>query len=445
MKARLVALALAGWLAAGAGVARAQPAHLSPDDVPGGAIEPDPPAIDLVTFGVGARIFEKFGHAAICLRYHQPEHPTVCFNYGVTDFSAGSVMIWNFLRTQQQFWVEPTSFDSLYGFYAWEDRDIWLQTLPIAGAQARAIEAKLWSDLQEANRYYYYDHFFDNCTTRLRDMIDQATSGALRAGTEARYPLTFRELGRRGLAGLPPLLVATDLVIGRQADDHPTVWQAMFHPDIFRQQIEARLGVPPRLLYKRRGPAFPTEGSSGRLGLLAVGLAFAVPLLIAQWRRRFQTTALAWVTLELALLGALVWGLAIISSIAGVRYNEAVFVVMPLDVVLPFLGEARRRRYALARVGLLVLTSLLTAVGVFHQPLWLLIVIVFVPMATIALDLPLGLLRRSVATPAASASAPSASASASAPAPDAASASAPDAASASAPDAASAPDTAASA
>ena len=101
--------------------------------MPGGAIEPDPPEIELVTFGVGARIFEKFGHAAICLRYHQPEHPEICFNYGVTNFNAGAVMVWNFLRTQQQFWVEPTSFESLYSFYRWEDRDIWVQTLPIAG------------------------------------------------------------------------------------------------------------------------------------------------------------------------------------------------------------------------------------------------------------------------------------------------------------------------
>jgi hypothetical protein len=206
------------------------------------------------------------------------------------------------------------------------------------------------------------------------------------------------------------LLVATDLVIGRQADDQPTVWQAMFHPEIFRQQIEAKLGVPPRVLYKRRGPAFPAGGSSGRLGLLAVGLAFAVPLLVARWRRRFQTTALVWVTIELALLGALVWGLAIVSSIVGVRYNEAVFVVMPLDLVLPFLGAARRRRYALARVGLLALTSLLIAVGVFHQPLWLLILIVFVPMVTIALDLPHGLrgYGRSASTPDAASAGPDA-------------------------------------
>jgi len=422
MRAGVVAVVLA----VGASVALAQPAHLNPDEVPGGAIEAEPPAIDLVTFGVGARIFEKFGHTALCLRYHAPEHPGVCFNYGVTDFSAGSVMIWNFLRTQQRFWVEPTSFDSLYSFYEWADRDIWLQALPITGAQARALEAKLWSNVEEANRYYYYDHFFDNCTTRLRDMIDHATGGALRAGSEARYPMTFRELGYRGLAGMPPLLVTSDLVIGRQLDEHPTVWQAMFHPEIFRQQISATLGAVPRLLYKRRGPAFPVEGGSGRLGVLAAALAFAVPLVVAQWRRRFQRAALAWVTFALVVLGTLVWGLAIVSSIAGVRYNEAVFVVMPLDLALPFLSAQRRRRYALGRIAVLALVSLLAAIGVFHQPLWMWILAVFLPMVTIALDLPHGLLQLGLAAPAAAAAAAAGPALAAAPVAAAAAAAAAD-------------------
>jgi len=391
MRAGVVAVILAGWCGVAAPVARAQPAHLLPGEVPGGALEPEPPVIELVTFGVGEVIFEKFGHAALCLRYHAPEHPGVCFNYGVTDFASGSGMIWNFLRTQQRFWVEPTSFDSLYSFYEWEDRDIWLQTLPITGPQARALEAKLWSDVEEANRYYYYDHFFDNCTTRLRDMIDVATGGALRARSDAPYPMTFRELGYRGLAGMPALLVASDLVIGRQLDGHPTLWQAMFHPEIFRQQIAARLGAAPIQLYKRRGPAFPVEGGSGRLALFVVALAFAVPLVVAQWRRRFQAAALAWVTVPLVVLGLLVWGLVVVSSIPGVRYNEAVLVVVPLDVVLPFLGAARRRRYALARLGVLALVSLLAAVGVFHQPLWIWIVAVALPMAAIGLDVPHGL------------------------------------------------------
>jgi hypothetical protein len=354
------------------------------------------PSIDVLTFGVGARIFEKFGHAAICLRYANPEHPTVCFNYGVTDFAAGPIMIWNFLRTQQRFWVEPTSLGSMLSFYEAEDRDIWLQTLPIYGERARALEAKLWNDVQEANRYYYYDHFYDNCSTRLRDMIDQATGGALRGDPGARYPLTFRELGRRGLAGMPPLLVASDLVVGRDIDQRPTMWQAMFHPEIFRLELAEKLGAEPRLIYQRQGPAFPVEGSSGRLTLFAIGLGFALPLVIAQWRRRWQRAARVWASVPLVVLGLLVWGIAIVSSIPAVRYNEAVLIALPLDLVLvlPLLGTAGRRRYALGRLAGLALVAVLAAIGVLHQPLWPLILVVALPMATIALDLPHGLVAR---------------------------------------------------
>src|SRR6185436_11419870 len=211
--------AVAAVIVCAAQVAHAQPAQLRTDELYG-AIESEPPTIELVTFGVGERIFEIFGHTAICLRYHEPAHEPVCFNYGVTNFDAGGEMVWGFLRRTHRFWVEPTSFESMFDFYRWEDRDIWVQTLPIVGARARALEAKLWSDIQEANRYYYYDHFVDNCATRVRDLIDDATGGGLRAGSDARYPLSFRELGRRGLARSPLLMAVSDLVAGRELDEH---------------------------------------------------------------------------------------------------------------------------------------------------------------------------------------------------------------------------------
>jgi hypothetical protein len=281
----------------------------------------------------------------------------------------------------------------MFSFYEREDRDIWQQTLQLTGKQARAIEAKLWFDIEEKHRYYNYDHFFDNCATRVRDMIDHATGGALRAGTgtNAPYPLTFREIGRRGLADMPALLVLTDLVIGRQADDDPTVWEAMFAPDVLRQQLQVRLGAEPRLLYKRRGLAFPTDGPSGRFEVMLLALACTLPLVLAQWRRRFVTPAVMVATLWLVLLGLVVWGPAVVSSIAGVRYNEALLVAMPLDAALPLLPRGLRRRYALVRVALVVLASLLAAVGLFHQPLWLVGGAVFLPMIAIALDLPDGL------------------------------------------------------
>jgi hypothetical protein len=384
---------LAAVLAA-AGAARAQPAHLAPGEVPSGALEPEPPVIELLTFGVGARIFEKFGHAAICLRYHQPEHPEICFNYGVTDFNtsgnAGLIMVWNFLRREQKFWVEPTTLTAMVAFYRGEDRDIWRQTLPITGAAARAIEAQLWSDIREENRYYYYDHFHDNCSTRVRDLIDRATGGALAASKAVRHGRTVREIGRRGLAGMPVLLVASDLIAGRELDQHPTVWEAMFHPEILRTEVAVRLRAPPELIYRRRGPPFPIPGKSGRLHFLALVVALAVPLFIARAVRRHEAAALWTVAVALALLGALVWSVAIVSPIPVVRCNEAVFVVLPIDLALPLLSPGWRRRYAQIRLGMLGVVSVLGLIGVFHQPLWVVILAVVLPMATIAFDLPHG-------------------------------------------------------
>lgn len=394
MRAPVPALSALTAVLAAAGAARAQPAHLAPGEVPAGAIEPEPPVIELLTFGIGARIFEKFGHAAICLHYHQPEHPEICFNYGVTNFNtagtAGAVMVWNFLRHQQKFWVEPTTLATMLAFYEGEDRDIWRQTLPITGAAARAVEARLWSDIQEDHRYYDYDHFFDNCATRLRDMIDRATGGALSADSSTHYARTFREIGRRGLSDTPLLLVISDLITGRELDQHPTVWQAMFHPDILRTEVALRLRAPPELIYRRHGPPFPTRGKTGRLHFLAVAVALAGLLFLAEMVRRYRAAALWTVSVALALLGAVVWALVILSPIPAVRCNEAVFVVMPIDLVLPVLSLVWRRRYARIRLGLLAAVSLLGLIGVFHQTLWVVILAVALPMAMVAFDLPHG-------------------------------------------------------
>src|SRR5262249_27019151 len=134
------------------------------------------------------------------------------------------------------------------------------------------------------------------CTTRVRDLIDRATDHALGRGSTSPSPLTFRQIGHRGIAGLPPLISLSDFVLGRQLDDTPTIWQAMFHPDVLRHQVEVALGVAPVRVYQRRRAAFPTDGSTFRLQTLLLAAVFAIPLLVAQWRRRGEKLAQIWAT-----------------------------------------------------------------------------------------------------------------------------------------------------
>lgn len=373
------------------GIAHAQPVQLGMDHAFAGPVEAEPPDIELVTLGVGDRIFEKFGHAALCLRYHDPSFIPVCFNYGVTDFDAGGALVFRFLRNEQRFWVEAESVGSLVGFYTWEDRDIWVQTLTLSDAGKREIEAKLWFDQKEENRYYIYDHFHDNCTTRIRDIIDHASGGKLRAGADEPFPLTFRQLGARGLASAEPLVAIADFVLGRALDVTPTLYQAMFSPDVMRREVTLRFGAEPRLVYKRVGPEFPHEGGTGRWKLFAIAAVFALSLLLAQWRRKLERLALVAATVYLTLWGVIIWALVIGSSLPGIRWNEVAFVLLPFDLLLPFLAPPRRRKYAQLRVLLLLAVSALTAIGVFHQPLWVPILTAIMPLAIIAFDLPHGI------------------------------------------------------
>ena len=357
-----------------------------PSDEPGAP----PPKIDLYTFEVGPVIFEKFGHAALCIRYDDPRRPPMCFNYGVTNFSGGIKLVWGFLRTQQKFWVEPELLANMLAFYRWEDRTIWRQPLPLSEDQAKRLANMLIDGLTEVGRDkgYNYDHFFDNCTTRLRDMLDATYGGELKRKSVGYYPLTFRKIGERGLVEIGRPLAFTDFISGRTMDRYPTMWEAMFLPDVLRTEVEAHLGITPQLVYKRKGPPFPTSGPFGRDLLAVLAFAFALPLFLARWKRRLERPALIWACVPLVLFGTLAWGLSIISTIPGVRWNEALFFLTPTDVAIPFLGARRLRIYARVRLTMVVVASLLCAIGVFKQPLWMPLLTVFLPMAILAFDLP---------------------------------------------------------
>jgi hypothetical protein len=343
-------------------------AHAQPIEIGGSA---DPPVVSVLTFGEGEVLFEKWGHAALCFTY--PHRDPVCFNWGVTNFAATDELVWGFLRGEQVFWLEPETKSLMIGYYEVEDRDVWEQTLPLTPDQARHVEQHVLAQLDGPWRFYIYDHFADNCTTRIRDLVDGALGGKLRDDTP--YPLTFRAMGYRGLAEHPLLRGLADFLIGRALDAHPTVWQAMFHPDVLRGELYAKLGVKPVLLARRTGPPFPETGPSERWPMLAIAMLFALPLLV-----RPRRATLIWATVWLAGWGLIIWTLVAISGIPGIRYNEVALVLVPFDLALPVLGDARRARYASWRIVELLAVSALCAIGVLHQPLWIPIISAIVPL-----------------------------------------------------------------
>ncbi|MEO8549081.1 MAG: DUF4105 domain-containing protein [Kofleriaceae bacterium] len=362
------------------------------------------PKVELVTIGIGALAWERHGHIAICVTENGLRSSIVhdapgdrCFNYGNADFEHPLTMASGFVRGTHSFWVTQDLPWQLWHHYRVTDRTIWAQELPLDAAQKTKLIAKLEDDVVEAHRYYAYDHFNDNCTTRIRDILDDVTDHSLSKMTEPAGDKTYRDYARDGFYGMRVPLIVADTIMGRSTDRVPTYWERMFLPQYLREAVETQWGVHPTVVYERkecighsepscvaRGVPAVKDPGSGRWALALVIVVLTAPVWLSRWLGKFQRTGLAISVVPYWLFGVALTALAIISPLRYFRINELILVWFPLDLAILFLSRECKVKYARARVVMLAVIAVLLLVGVLRQPLWAPMLWPLIPMATVA-------------------------------------------------------------
>jgi len=353
--------------------------------------------------GIGSLMWERHGHIAMCVTQNglrssleHDEPGDRCFNYGMADFSHPIAMAWGFVRGTHSFWVGKDLTWMVHHYRA-ADRTVWVQELPLDAAAKTQVIAKLEDDVLDEHRYYAYDHFNDNCTTRIRDIIDNVTDHALSKMTDMPGDKTFRDYARDGFFGMKIPLLITDIAMGRSTDREPTYWDRMFLPQYLREAVQTKWGIRPYKIYERkecrgnedpscvaRGIPTVANPSSGRWLLAFVIVVLTAPVWLTRLAGRLQRTGLAISILPYWLLGTLLTALAILSPLPYFHLNGANLVWFPIDIAILFLSPARKVTYARARVAMLALIGLAMLIGVLQQPLWAPLLWPLIPMATVA-------------------------------------------------------------
>lgn len=364
MTRRIACTLLAALVVAAAGRARAEA-----------------PTIELVTMGPGDDAFSRFGHAALCVS--RGARAARCFNYGTTDFSTPGPLTWAFLRGRARFWLSTVPRPVMLEAYAADERTVYSQVLPLDERAARELARRVAADLAPEHRTYLYHHFRDNCSTRLRDHVDAVTGGALREGADRPFGRTYREVVREGFAFDGTLLVLSEVVPGRALDRRPTIWEAMFLPDVLRTEVTRRLGARPVTVVRRRAALPGGDARGGRVALAGGGLGLGA-LAIATGRTRRRRASAALVGVPLGLLGLALLALAVASTLPELRYNELLAVLWPTDLALPALAAPLARRYVRVRLAALAIAALASIAGLFAQPLLAPLLLVAAPFAALA-------------------------------------------------------------
>ncbi len=343
----------------------------------------EPAPIFLLTMGPDQSvIFRKWGHGALCVGDQ-------CLNYGVTDFSRPVGLVQEVMRGEAVFWVAVSAYEDMVRVYSRDDRSVFRQDLDLSPEARDALLGRISQDLVPGQSEYIYNHFDDNCTSRIRDYLDEAASGKLREPIRLPLPFeiperepTFRGHIRRGLHEDPFLLWLSDVGIGSVADEPISSFDAMFLPGALRYGVEQAFDAPPRRLHSGSyGDLLPPDpGSRPYLPWLLGFAALLAGLILLPGASGLRRTGVVAAAVLMSVVGAVATTVLVVSPLPEFRTSLIALAVPPTDLLL-----ATRHVRWYGPVRILLGAGFLVAIlaGVLRQPLGWTVLATLLPVAAI--------------------------------------------------------------
>jgi Domain of unknown function (DUF4105) len=198
--------------------------------------------ISLITCGPGGPeddLYTTFGHTAIRI-VDSSSVTDYAYNYGTFDAFEDNFYL-NFIKGRLMYYVAAEDFNDFAAYYKETNRSITEQVLNLTASEKITVQRFLNNNIKMENRYYRYDFCFDNCTTRVRDIIKKnhdsafTIKPAMPAGTTFRQAIYFclnrndQQWSKLGI----------DILLGRPCDAVMTAEQMEFLPENLQESLDS--------------------------------------------------------------------------------------------------------------------------------------------------------------------------------------------------------------
>jgi hypothetical protein len=185
--------------------------------------------LKLAVIGPGDELYFWWGHIGLIVEDAVAKDARF-YDWGIFSFENENFFA-NFAFGRLLYSCGSSSLNRNINYYIENNRDITLYTLDLPADKKEEVRSFAEWNVWPENRDYYYHHFRDNCSTRIRDILDMATSGAFKArygDAPGRY--TLRQHVRRHTWFNPFFDWVLNFWMGRSIDRPITVWDEMFLP-----------------------------------------------------------------------------------------------------------------------------------------------------------------------------------------------------------------------
>ena len=185
--------------------------------------------ISLLTCSPGTEVWSQFGHTAIRIQ-DKATGTDVAVNYGMFS-SHKPHFILKFVFGLTDYYVDVQNFNDFLAEYYYEGRGVLEQRLNLSDADKKAVILAISDNLKPENKVYRYNFFYDNCTTRARDVIVDNLSSEVKYPPELKDSSSFRYMVHHYVKDYPWTQFGEDLLLGLPADWNTTKAEQQFLPE----------------------------------------------------------------------------------------------------------------------------------------------------------------------------------------------------------------------
>jgi len=194
--------------------------------------------VSVITCGPGTELYSTFGHSAF--RIKDPVNGLdKVYNYGTFNFNTPNFYV-KFAQGKLLYELRAYDFGNFLRGYHEENRWVKEQVLNLNNDQVKQVFDFLENNAKPENMAYKYDFFYDNCSTKMMDVLEQVLGSDLVFDPnfeEGKY--THRQLIQMYLGELPWSDFGIDLALGSVIDREIPSKAYMFLPDYVLQGVDA--------------------------------------------------------------------------------------------------------------------------------------------------------------------------------------------------------------